>query len=50
MRRFIWLTNALSKKFENHMHMVAIYTVWYKFVKQHQSLEGLSTAMASGIS
>jgi len=36
--------NAFSKKFENHMHMVALYTVWYNFVKQHQSLKGLSPA------
>jgi hypothetical protein len=27
-RRFTRLTNAFSKKFENHAHMVAIYTVW----------------------
>ena len=44
------LTNAFSKKFENHMHMVALYTVWYNFVKQHKSLKGVSPAMASGIS
>jgi hypothetical protein len=30
MRRFTRLTNAFSKKFENHMHMVALYTVWYR--------------------
>jgi hypothetical protein len=28
MRRFTRLTNAFSKKFENHVHMVALYTVW----------------------
>ena len=28
MRRFTRLTNAFSKKFKNHMHMVALYTVW----------------------
>ena len=50
MRRFTRLTNAFSKKFENHMHMVALYTVWYNFVKQHKSLKGLSPAMAAGIS
>ena len=36
------LTNAFSKKFENHMHMVALYTVWYNFVKQHKTLRGIS--------
>jgi hypothetical protein len=50
MRRFTRLTNAFSKKFDNHMHMVALYTVWYNHVKQHKSLKGLSPAMAVGIS
>ena len=50
MRRFTRLTNAFSKKFDNHMHMVALYTVWYNYVKQHKSLKGLSPAMAAGIS
>ena len=31
MRRYTRLTNAHSKKFENHCHMVALYTVWYNF-------------------
>jgi hypothetical protein len=50
MRRFTRLTNAFSKKFENHMHMVALYTVWYNCVKQHKSLKDLSPAMAAGLS
>jgi IS1 family transposase len=50
MRRSTRLTNAFSKKFENHMHMVALYTVWYNYVKQHKSLRGLSPAMAAGLS
>lgn len=50
MRRFTRLTNAFSKKFENHVHMVALYTVWYNFVKQHKSLKGLTPAMAAGVS
>jgi IS1 family transposase len=49
MRRFTRLTNAFSKKFENHMHMVALYTVWYNFVKQHKTLKGLSPAMAADL-
>ena len=32
------------------MHMVALYTVWYNYVKQHKSLKGLSPAMAAGVS
>lgn len=50
MRRFTRLTNAFSKKIENHMYMVALYTVWYNYVKQHKSLKGLSPAMAAGLS
>lgn len=38
MRRFTRLTNAFSKKFENHAHMVALYTVFYNFCKIHKSL------------
>jgi hypothetical protein len=30
--------------------MVALYTVWYNFVKQHKSIKGLSPAMAAGVS
>ena len=37
MRRFTRLTNAFSKKFDNHMHMVALYTVWYNFIRIHKN-------------
>src|ERR1700680_901154 len=47
-RRFTRLTNAFSKKFENHMHMVAIYAVWYNFVKMHKTLR-MTPAMAVGV-
>jgi hypothetical protein len=50
MRRLTRLANAFSKKFENRMHMVAIYTVWYNYVKQHKSLKGLWRAVAAGLS
>jgi hypothetical protein len=48
MRRFTRLTNGFSKKFESHVHMVALYTVWYNFVRQHKSLR-VSPAMAVGL-
>ncbi|MER9047677.1 IS1 family transposase [Mesorhizobium sp. M0923] len=49
MRRFTRLTNAFSKKFENHVHMVALYTVWYNFIRIHKTLK-TSPAMAAGVS
>ncbi len=49
MRRFTRLTNAFSKKFENHAHMVALYTVFYNFIKIHKTLR-VTPAMEAGIS
>jgi IS1 family transposase len=48
MRRFTRLTNAFSKKLENHAHMVALYALWYNFVRIHKTLR-MSPAMAAGI-
>jgi len=33
LRRFARLTNAFSKYPQNHAHMVALYALWYKFVR-----------------
>jgi hypothetical protein len=49
MRRFTRLTNAHSKKFENHCHMVALYTVWYNFARINSAIR-TSPAMAAGLS
>ena len=48
MRRFIRLTNAFSKKLENHAHMVALYALWYNFVRIHKTLK-VTPAIAAGI-
>jgi IS1 family transposase len=48
MRRFTRLTNGFSKKFENHLHMVSLYTVFYNFVRIHKTLK-MSPAMAAGV-
>jgi IS1 family transposase len=47
-RRFTRLTNAFSKKFENHCHALAIYFAFYNFVRVHKSLR-TTPAMAAGI-
>src|SRR5208337_1618645 len=47
-RRFTRLTNAFSKKFENHAHMVAIYAVWYNFLRIHTTLR-VTPSMAAGL-
>jgi IS1 family transposase len=49
VRRFTRLTNAFSKKFENHCHMVAIYHTYYNFCRVHQTLR-VTPAMEAGLS
>jgi IS1 family transposase len=48
MRRFTRLTNGHSKKLANHAHMVALYTMFYNFIRTHGKLR-MSPAMAAGI-
>jgi hypothetical protein len=48
-RRFTRLTNAFSKKFQNHVHALALYFLFYNFVRVHKTLR-MSPAMAAGIS
>jgi hypothetical protein len=47
MRRFTRLTNAFSKKIENHACAVALHSMYYNFVRLHQTLR-VSPAMAAG--
>lgn len=49
MRRFTRLTAAHSKKLINHIHMVALYTVWYNFARVNSAVK-VSPAMAAGLS
>jgi IS1 family transposase len=48
MRRFTRLTNGHSKKVANHAHMVALYTLFYNFIRTHSKLR-MTPAMAAGI-
>ena len=47
-RRMTRLTNAFSKKAENHARMMAIYFMHYNFVRIHQTLR-VTPAMAAGV-
>jgi predicted short-subunit dehydrogenase-like oxidoreductase (DUF2520 family) len=47
-RRFTRLTNAFSKKLENHMAAVALYVAHYNFCRVHEALR-VTPAMQLGI-
>ena len=49
MRRFTRLTNAFSKKIENHAAAVAIHFMHYNFARIHKTLR-IAPAMAAGVS
>jgi len=52
MRRFTRLTNAFSKKLQNHMHALALYFMHYNFARSHKSLANpypRTPAMAAGL-
>lgn len=48
MRRFTRLTNAFSKKIENHAHSMALFTTYHNFVRIHKTLR-ITPAMATGV-
>lgn len=48
MRRFTRLTNAFSKKIDNHCHSLALYFVWYNGCRIHKA-HRVSPAMAAGL-
>jgi hypothetical protein len=48
-RRFTRLRNAFSKKVGNHAAAIALHTMYYNFVRIHQTLK-VSPAMAAGVS
>jgi hypothetical protein len=48
MRRFTRLTNAFSKRVENHAAAVALYFMYYNFGRVHQTLR-VTPAMEAGV-
>ena len=48
IRRFTRLTNAFSKKLENHIAAVSLHFMYYNFVRVHQTLR-VTPAMAAGV-
>ena len=49
MRRFTLLTNAFSKKVENHEAAIALHFMHYNFARVHQTLR-VTPAMQAGVS
>ncbi|MYB48787.1 MAG: IS1 family transposase [Dehalococcoidia bacterium] len=50
MRRFTRLTNAFSKKVENHCHALALYFYYYNWIRPHKTLKGRTPAQEAGLS
>jgi IS1 family transposase len=47
-RRMTRLTNAFSKKMENHAHAMALHFLYYNFVRIHKTLK-VTPAIAAGV-
>ena len=50
VRRYTRRVSGFSKKFANHVHHVALWSVWYNFMRPHKSLgHRVTPAMAAGL-
>ena len=47
-RRFTRLTNAFSKRVQSHIHMVALYAMFFNFCRIHKTLR-VTPAMEAGL-
>ena len=48
LRRFTRLTNAFSKKMENHRKAIALHFAWYNFCRRHRTLR-TTPGVAAGV-
>jgi hypothetical protein len=48
IRRFTRLTNAFSKKIENHAAAVSLHMMYYNFARVHMTIK-TTPAVASGV-
>jgi len=48
IRRFTWLTNAFSKKFDSQVNAISLYFVFYNWMRLHKSLQ-VTPAMEAGL-
>jgi len=49
-KRFARLTNAHSKKLDNHVHALSLHFMFYNFGRKNEALNGKTPAMAYGVS
>lgn len=49
VRRMTRLTNAHSKKLENHGHALAMFFLFFNYCRKHETLKGKTPAQAAGL-
>lgn len=49
LRRYTRLALGHSKSFRHHSAMTSLFIAWYNFCRKHETLGGMTPAMASGL-